>query len=101
MKYTLVTDETSVRADLDGSLTFEDHNNFRQLIEKIDSTGKNQCVLNMLKVTYLDSAALGMLLLLRERLHKRGVEITISKAGGQVSKILSLSNFGQLFTITQ
>ena len=99
MKYTLATDENTVRIDIDGSLTFEDHNAFRHMIEQVDSAGKGTCIINMQRVSYLDSAALGMLLLLRERLNKRNVSIVLSKANGQVAKILTLSNFGQLFTI--
>ena len=48
---------------------------------------------------YMDSSALGMLLLLREHAKSRGGAVVIEKPSDQVDKILKVANFEQLFTI--
>lgn len=50
---------------------------------------------------YMDSSALGMLLLLREHAKCRGGSVHISKPSEQVDKILKVANFEQLFMISQ
>ena len=48
---------------------------------------------------YLDSSALGMLLLLREHAGGEGAAIQIINASPDVKKILDVANFGKLFDI--
>jgi len=48
---------------------------------------------------YLDSSALGMLLLLREHAGGESSNIRISKASPEVKKILEVANFEKLFNI--
>lgn len=49
------------------------------------------------KVDYLDSSALGMLMLVRERAQAVGKEVELSKPNETVRKILVIANFGKLF----
>jgi anti-anti-sigma factor len=49
--------------------------------------------------TYLDSSALGMLLLLRDHAGGDGSNIHIINCNPDVKKILAISNFEQLFDI--
>ena len=50
-------------------------------------------------VDYMDSSALGMLLLLREHAKRRGGEVIIECPSEPIDKILKVANFEQLFTI--
>ena len=56
-------------------------------------------VVDMSFTTYLDSSALGMLLLLRDHAGGDHANIRIVHCNEDVKKILSISNFGQLFDI--
>jgi anti-anti-sigma factor len=49
---------------------------------------------------YLDSSALGMLLLLREHAGGEGSKIDIVNSSPDVKKILDVANFGKLFEIS-
>jgi anti-anti-sigma factor len=49
--------------------------------------------------TYLDSSALGMLLLLRDYAGGDSARIVIENCNNDVRRILSISNFEQLFNI--
>ena len=53
----------------------------------------------MSDTTYLDSSALGMLLLLRDHAGGDLSSIKIINCNEDVRKILVISNFGRLFTI--
>jgi anti-anti-sigma factor len=48
---------------------------------------------------YIDSSALGMLLLLREHAGNDKADITISGCKDEIRKILSIANFERLFNI--
>jgi anti-anti-sigma factor len=50
-------------------------------------------------VQYLDSSALGILLLLKERADKMGKTIALSNCQGTVKRILDIANFIKLFNI--
>ncbi len=55
--------------------------------------------INLADVTYMDSSALGMLLLLHERAQAEGKKVELSRANSTVKQILDIANFGKLFTI--
>lgn len=50
-------------------------------------------------VNYLDSSALGMLLMLRERATAAGKSLKLCKPTASVAQILDIANFAKLFTI--
>ena len=49
---------------------------------------------------YLDSSAMGMLLILREQAGGDGANIKIVNCSPEIKKILSVSNFEQMFQIS-
>ncbi len=53
--------------------------------------------IDMSKVDYMDSAALGMLLMLRER--AAGTPIVLANASGVASRLLEIANFDKFFSI--
>ena len=65
--------------------------------DKLDSTSK--WVIDLAEVEYLDSSALGMLLMLRERSGGNSATIDIVNCSTAVQKILKTVNFDRLFNI--
>ncbi|NIP95346.1 MAG: STAS domain-containing protein, partial [Akkermansiaceae bacterium] len=61
--------------------------------------GKTRVVIDMAEVEYMDSAALGMLLLLRECHGGEEARIRIINCKEGPKKILAISNFHRLFDI--
>ena len=80
-----------------------DFNVQRDFKEAYDPLLKNSAVgnidINLSAVTYLDSSALGMLLMLRERATAAGKTLKLSRPNASVSQILEIANFSKLFTI--
>lgn len=95
---TLSSDSKELRIEIEGRFDFSAHQEFRGAYEKLDSE-PNVYVVDMDKATYLDSTALGMLLLLRDHAGGDAAEISIVNCNSDVKKILTISNFEQLFTI--
>ena len=56
--------------------------------------------INLEGTEYMDSAALGMLLLLRERALAEGAIVRITHCSPGIRKILSIANFERLFDIS-
>ena len=83
---------------VDGRFDFSAHQEFRDAYESIPSDVNNY-VVDLSSTSYLDSSALGMLLLLRDHAGGDNAHIKITKCNDDVKKILTISNFEQLFTI--
>ncbi|MEH6447918.1 MAG: STAS domain-containing protein [Oleispira sp.] len=83
---------------IDGRFDFSAHQEFRDAYEGIPAD-VNSYVVDLGDTSYLDSSALGMLLLLRDHAGGDNANIKIIKCNDDVRKILTISNFEQLFTI--
>lgn len=83
---------------IQGRFDFSAHQDFRNSYEAIESEPTTFKV-DMNETTYLDSSALGMLLLLRDHAGGNSSHIEIVNCSPDVKKILTISNFEQLFSI--
>jgi anti-anti-sigma regulatory factor len=80
-----------------GKFNFACYQDFHRVIA---SPTPSAYVIDLREASYVDSAALGMLLLLRERVGNDARRVTIQVAAGQPRDVLTLANFGTLFTLT-
>jgi anti-anti-sigma factor len=83
---------------IEGRFDFSSHQSFRETYELLSSKPARY-VINMEQTSYLDSSALGMLLLLRDFAGGEDASISVLNCNEDVKNILSISNFDQLFTI--
>lgn len=84
---------------LSGPFTFNDHMEFREILNKIALPDIQQIVFHMDGVSFIDSAALGMLLLALDESGKYHKTLTIRGATGQVKKMFDMSRFDTMFKI--
>ncbi|HNQ04936.1 MAG TPA: STAS domain-containing protein [Thiobacillaceae bacterium] len=94
-------DETHrVLLRLSGRFDFHCHGDFRRAYEEaLETSPASLLVLDFTEVDYLDSSALGMLLLLREKADASEKQIVLSGLQGMVKQILDVANFGKLFIV--
>jgi HptB-dependent secretion and biofilm anti anti-sigma factor len=99
MSITATNTGSTLTIKVEGRFDFSSHQEFRQAYETAPSA-ITAYEINMSQASYLDSSALGMLLLLRDYAGGDGANIKISGCNADVKKILTISNFGQLFEIS-
>jgi anti-anti-sigma factor len=80
-----------------GRFNFACYDEFHRVIGPAEPTSY---VIDLRNVDYIDSAALGMLLLLRERVKEDRGRIKLMAGAGQPSEVLKLANFATLFTMS-
>lgn len=77
---------------------FSCHRVFRDAYQKLpDDAGIRGFVLDFKDTEYLDSAALGMMLLLRKVAQESGQTVRIINARGVVKEVLRIARFQDLF----
>ncbi len=98
ISYKLIEPAKELVIDIVGRFDFSAHQDFRNAYEDLEDKPQSYAI-DMANTTYLDSSALGMLLLLRDHAGGEGASIRIMNCNEDVRKILTISNFGRLFQI--
>jgi anti-anti-sigma factor len=80
-----------------GRFDFSCHGEFRQAYSGHPAGGN--IVVDMGETSYVDSAALGMLLLLRDHAASTNSPVVIANCQGQPREVLRIANFDRLFKI--
>lgn len=84
---------------LAGRFTFAEHRQFREAIKAQIEGNCTALEIDFGMVEYLDSAALGMLLLAREGAANNGKTVSLVNCSGMAKQVLDVANFQKLFTI--
>ncbi|HXC39864.1 MAG TPA: STAS domain-containing protein [Burkholderiales bacterium] len=88
------------RLNLQGRFDFASHAQFKHACDQaLEDHDVEELVLDMTAVEYLDSSALGMLLLLRDRVAAARKAVAIENCQGTVRQVLGIANFEKLFAI--
>lgn len=93
---TLEKDRKLLTISITGNFDFSAHADFRKAY--IDADPSLGVAVNLSQTEYIDSAALGMLLLLDE--HFPNSTVQLKSASEFVKKVLEIANFDKKFTIT-
>ena len=99
MKYEISDAEGRTVLHVSGEMTISDRGEFDGLPARIFRSGSRDVVVDMTGLEYLDSAGLGMLLMLHKKATEQGARVTIRNPGGEVKEVLELARFGILFAI--
>ncbi|MFL9812337.1 STAS domain-containing protein [Stutzerimonas sp. VN223-3] len=94
----LSADGQELTITIQGRFDFNTHQAFRDAYQRAGSTAQRY-VVDLCGATYLDSSALGMLLLLRDHGGGDKADIRLINCNPDVRKVLAVSNFEQLFVI--
>ncbi len=101
MEYSIKTDSGTCVFTLRGDLSFKDSAVIKKMIGEIKDSTDDAIALDLSGLANIDSAGLGMILLMNDAAADTGKNFSIGKAGGQVRKMLDISKFGDLMTITE
>lgn len=98
LKSTISSDGSVVTLVIAGRFDFNLHKVFRKAYEEYGGNVKRY-VIDLKETVYMDSSALGMLLLLRDHAGGDGSNISLLNARSELKKILAIANFNKLFNI--
>lgn len=99
IRSTVENDGKKVNIAISEKFDFSIQREFR-LAYEAKAKNVTEYVVDLSQAVYLDSAALGMLLLLRDHAGGDAARVTIRGAHGDVRRALDIANFNRLFIIT-
>ncbi|MDO8812667.1 MAG: STAS domain-containing protein [Gallionella sp.] len=92
--------DRSARIAMSGRFDFQVHRDFKDAYTPLlDNAAVREIEVEMSKVDYLDSSALGMLMLLNERAKAANKPVALLNTSGVVSQVLEVANFSKIFNI--
>ncbi len=83
-----------------GRFDFGVHHDFRKASELVVGQDINYIVVDMGNVDYIDSSALGMLLVLSDKVGDTKNAVQIKNIKPDVKKVMEIANFDKLFTLS-
>jgi len=99
MDINILEADGGITITLKGRFDFQVHQHFRTTIDGLLKNGKARLRVDLAEVNFIDSSALGMLLLARENCEKAGGSVVLDRPQEYVNKVLKLCHFDQLFQV--
>lgn len=85
---------------LKGRFDFNAHREFREAVDlALKDESVREVEVDLAGVDYLDSSALGMLLMLRDKARGVGRSVALANCRGAVKQVIEIANFSKLFPI--
>lgn len=101
MKANVTTADSRTVIHLSGRFDFNSHREFRDAVDAALDDGTKQTVeVDLAGVEYLDSSALGMLLMLRDKARGLGRGVALANCRGAVKQVIEIANFSKLFAVS-
>lgn len=91
-------DNKTATMKINGRFDFSLHNDFRKAYKDVNLNGGHY-VVDLSATEYLDSSALGMLLLLKEHSESQNCSVKLTGFGDEIKEILTIASFDKIFTL--
>lgn len=91
-----IQEGSAVRLRLSGRMTFNDHATMKRVTRSLIAERKDRVVIDLSVLDYVDSAAIGMLLIIAESVRSIGGTMVLENAQGQVARVLSVTKIYEL-----
>ena len=99
MDYMIGRSDDAVTIAMTGQFTFMDRERFGNMIKDISGGAVTRLVLDLSSLEFIDSAGLGMFLMVRDTVGRSGAKVVIRSPKGHVRRVLDLARFDTLFTV--
>ncbi len=94
--YDCEDDPTIHVVDLEGNLDGETAEYFSKCIQDIIDEGRTKLIINCVKLEYISSLGLAMLMRVHSRMKKHGGDVRVARLAGVVADALSISGFDRI-----
>jgi anti-anti-sigma factor len=92
-------DDDDSRVSISGEFTFIDHTAFKTIAARLFERQGKPIVIDLAKLEFIDSAGLGMLLIVKDEADKAGRSLVLRGPSGQVKRMFDVTKFNTLFTV--
>lgn len=99
MEFQAHTTPEAIEARLNGRLEFADHERLRDLVALLDAAGPSRFVVDVSELTFIDSAGLGMLLILHEQAEQRQMRLVVRRPRGDVRRSIELARIDEILSV--
>lgn len=99
MEFEARTTADAIEAHLRGRMEFTDHDRLRDIVALLDAPAANRFVVDMSELSFIDSAGLGMLLILQEEADQKNVKMIVRGPQGDVRRSLDLAKIAEIITV--
>lgn len=99
MEFNINSNEHHREMSLSGRLTFSDHQAFREITNTLEAPGPQKCSINLSGLEFIDSAGLGLLLLVSEAAKEHNITVSLRGARDQVNKMLEITRFNEVIPV--
>ena len=99
MEYQIDVTNDIFEAKLSDKITFSDLDGFREMVRRMVASHSENNIVDLSEVEFIDSAGLGMLLLVRDEIAKISSRLTLKSPQGQVLRMFNVARFDQMFDI--
>lgn len=99
MEYAIRDTGRDVEVQVKGRLTFSDHKTFRDIVKSLDAHRNKNWVIELSGLDFIDSAGLGMLLIVRDAASQHSAKVTLRGAREQAKRLIQVARFDSLFTV--
>ncbi len=99
MEFQERTTAEEVDVQISGRWEFTDHDRLRDLVDLLGRPGVRRLVLDLSGLQFIDSAGLGMLLILQDEAETRNVGFVVRQPQGDVKNTIELARIGEIITI--
>ncbi len=97
MRFEFDDDETKV--SISGEFTFTDHATFKAIAARLLEGEDKPIVIDLAKLEFIDSAGLGMLLIVRDEADKARRSLVLRGPCGQVKRMFDVTKFDTHFNV--
>ncbi len=99
MEYTINTECHESSVSVNGRLTYNDHSKLRAMISEMQEAPSKRCVVDLNTLEFIDSAGVGMLLIVFEELSGFDKQLILRGASGQVRRVLTVAQLNKLIAM--
>ena len=82
---------------LEGDFTFASRNEFQEVAFLYPNEAITKIIVDIQKLKFMDSSAIGMLLVMHENAKKRGIHVAVVNVGKNIKPLFEKSALGNLF----
>ncbi|KAA0596996.1 stage II sporulation protein AA (anti-sigma F factor antagonist) [Azospirillum lipoferum] len=84
---------------LTGRLEFTDHDRLSDIIALVEQSAARRFVLDLSGLEFIDSAGLGMLLVLQDETESRNIKMIVRGPAGDVRRSIELARLSEVITV--